>query len=198
MIRALLLLTLPVALLAQDSAHWGVQGDYFKGSVPSVIVEQIKDLPEVPDIDAKIYNAGLVRFHANGSPSWALEFTRTNMSLSGGLNTGPMRQELRGNADVRAAMITKYLNFYSNRYFSAGLAFGGGAGQVEAHYYRYQVPPGPSVFTDQDSVDRWVPVFQGLAQVDIRPVRWVSISPFYGMRNGSLGAGAALRIHFTR
>jgi hypothetical protein len=193
-----LFLSVPILVTAQTSAHWGIQGDYFEGAVPSAIVEKFEDLPEQPDIDAKSYNTGLVRFHANGSPSWALEFSRTQMTLAGGLNTGPVRQELRANATLRGAMITKYLNFFSNRYFSGGLAFGAGAAQLDSSYYRYQTPPGPSVFTEQDTVQRAVPLSQALAQVDIRPVRWISLSPFYGIRNGALGAGGAIRIHFTR
>jgi hypothetical protein len=202
MLRTVLLLGVAALvgqnIWAQNSPHWGVQGDYFTGAIPRAIVEKIEDLPEQPDIDAKSYNTGLVRFHANGSPSWALEFSRTQMTLAGGLATGPVRQELRANATMRGAMITKYLNFLSRRFISAGLAFGGGAAQLDASYYRYQVPPGPSVIIEQDTVQHAVPIFQAIAQVDIRPVRWISLSPSYGLRNGALGAGMAIRIHFTR
>lgn len=183
---------------AQDQPHWGVQGDYFEGSVPRSLVEQIEDLPEIPDIDAKAYHAGLVRFRAGGAPSWVVEFSRTQMTLAGGRTIAGFRQEVRGNATVRGAMVTKYWNFFSARYVSGGLATGVGAAQLEASYYRYQAPPGPSVILDRESVDRIVPVFQALAQLDIRPVRWISLSPFYGLRNGALGAGGAIRIHFTR
>jgi hypothetical protein len=198
MSRLLLLLAIPATLAAQNAAHWGVQGDYFQGSVPRAIVDKIKDLPERPAIDAKSNNVGLVRFHEDGSPSWSLEFSRTQITLAGGLATGPVRQELRATAVVRGAMITKYLNFFSSRYVSGGLAFGGGAAQADASYYRYQVPPGSSVITERDTTQLAVPVFQALAQLDIRPVRWISLSPFYGIRNGSLGAGGAIRIHLTR
>lgn len=196
--RTLLLLAVPASLMAQTAPHWGIQGDYFAGSVPKAIIEKIEDLPERPDIDAKAYNTGLVRFHANGSPSWALEFSRTQMTLNGGLTIGTVRQEPRGDATVRGAMMTKYANFYSSRYVSFGLAFGGGAAQVDAEYYRYLVPPGPGVILERESTQRIVPVFQTLAQVDIRPVRWISLSPYYGIRNGAVGAGAAIRIHFAK
>jgi hypothetical protein len=99
---------------------------------------------------------------------------------------------------ARGAIYTKFLNFFSNRYVSGGLATGIGIGHVEASYIRYQVPPGPAVITGGDSTDRVVPLFQAVAQVDIRPVRWISLSPFYGLRNGTLGGGAAIRIHFTK
>jgi hypothetical protein len=194
----LLILVIPASLVAQDAAHWGIQGDYFVGAVPRGIVERINDLPEQPDIDAQAYNTGLVRFHANGSPNWTVEFSQTRMTLSGGLTTGPFRQELRASAMVRGAMFTKYLNFFSNRHISAGLASGGGIAQVDASYYRYQVPPGPLLITDRDSIQRVVPIFQAVAQLDVRPVRWISLSPFYGLRNGALGAGGTIRIHFTR
>ncbi|MEI9812525.1 MAG: hypothetical protein WDO18_07525 [Acidobacteriota bacterium] len=130
------------AVWGQDSAHWGIQGDYFRGDVPEGIVEQIHDLPEVPTISAKAYAAGLVRFHANGSPSWSLEYSRTQADLTGGKVIAGIRHEVRGNGNVRGAMITKFLNFFSTRYFSAGVAFGGGVAKTEVNYYRYQVPPG--------------------------------------------------------
>jgi hypothetical protein len=197
MLRFLFMLAVPLA--AQTSSHWGVQGDYFQGSVPKAIVDRIKDLPERPDIDVKSRNVGLVRFHANGSPSWALEFSSSTMTAAGGVNVSTaFRQELRANATARGAMITKYLNFFSTRYVSAGLAFGGGAAQVDASYIRYVVPPGPSAIIDSETKQLAVPLFQTVAQVDIRPVRWISLSPFYGLRNGALGGGGAIRIHFTR
>ena len=196
--RLLRLLLFPAILAAQSGPHWGVQGDFFNGQVPDAIVDQFKDLREKPDIEAKIYNAGLVRFDQNGSPSWALEFTRSRITLDGSLVTGPVTQHVTGSGNLRGVMATKYLNFMSRRYFSFGLGFGGGVGQLEASYYRYVSPPGPSVIFDRENVDYTVPTFQAIAQVDIRPVRWISLSPFYGMRNGTIGGGGAVRIHFTR
>lgn len=196
--RLSLLLLCPAILAAQGGPHWGIQGDYFKGQVPDSIVERFEDLVEQPGIDARIYNAGLVRFDPNGSPSWAIEFTKSQITLEGRRVIGPTTQEIRGNGNIRGVMATRYLNFMSRRYFSFGLGFGGGIGKLEASYYRYQVPPGASVIIDRENVDYTVPTFQAIAQVDIRPVRWISLSPFYGMRNGALGGGGAVRIHFTR
>ena len=196
--RFSLFLLCPAIIAAQTGPHWGIQGDYFEGQVPSGIVEKFKDLIERPDIDSKSYNAGIVRFDGNGSPSWAIEFTKSQLTLEGRSVTGPVTQELRGDGTVRGVMATKYANFMSRKHFSFGLAFGGGIGKLEASYYRYQVPPGASVIFNRESVDYTVPTFQAIAQVDIRPVRWISVSPFYGMRNGALGVGGAVRIHFTR
>lgn len=194
-----LFLLFPALLMAQDSAHWGVQGDYFVGTVPEGLVEQIDDLPEVPTIDAKGYNAGIVRFKANGAPSWSIEFSRTQMNFFGGREVSGVRGEITGNALLRGGMVTKFWNFFSNRYVSAGIATGAGAAQAEGSYLRYAVTPGaPVIIGESDTFDRIVPIFQAVAQVDIRPVRWISLSPFYGMRNGALGGGGAIRIHFTR
>lgn len=193
-----LLLLCPALLAAQGDPHWGIQGDYFEGKVPSFIVEKIDDLVERPDIDSKSYNAGLVRFDRNGSPSWAVEFTKSQLTLDGSRTFGAFRQDIRGDGTVRGVMLTKYLNFMSRKYFSFGLATGGGIGKLEASYYRFQTPPGSSVIFDRETVDYVVPTFQVVAQVDIRPVRWISLSPFYGIRNGTLGGGGAIRIHFTR
>src|SRR5262245_6039108 len=139
MSRLVLFLVCALSLSAQNGPHWGIQADYSVGVVPDFIVDQFNDLVEKPQIDAKTYNAGIVRFHGNGSPSWAIEFTKTQLNLEGSLQTGPVRQELRGNGWIRGAMATKYTNFFSNRYFSAGLAFGGGVGKLEANYYRFVV-----------------------------------------------------------
>jgi hypothetical protein len=196
----LLLLLLTASLMAQDSAHWGLQADYFAGDVPRAIVENIKDLPEQPDIDAKAYNMGLVRFHRDGSPNWSFEFSRAQIRAFGAYTQDIFRYELHADAILRGAMFTKYLNFVSKRRFSAGFAFGGGVGQVDGRYTRYFIPPpgGRLLPSDRDTIQRVVPLFQAVAQVDVRPVRWISLSPFYGLRNGVLGVGGAIRIHFTR
>jgi hypothetical protein len=194
---AFLLLLAPIAA-AQDEAHWGAQGDYFRGAVPGFIVDQIEDLPERPQIDGEGFNTGLVRFHGDGSPNWAVDFSKIDLTLAGGMTTGPVRQEVRGNGTARGAIFTKFLNFFSTRYISGGVATGIGLGNLEASYIRYQVPPGSSIITGGDSIDRVVPLFQATVQADFRPVRWISLSPFYGLRNGTLGGGGAIRIHFTR
>lgn len=194
----LLILLVPSSLAAQDTGHWGLEADSFAGAVPKGIVELVSDLPEQPEITAQAFNVGLVRFRSDGSPAWSVDFSRTRMTIAGELQTGPARQVLRGNAVVLGAMVVRHLNFFSHSRISAGLAFGGGIGQVDASYYRYVSPPGPSVITDRDSTQRIVPVFQTVLEADFRPARWVSLSPFYGLRNGALGAGVAIRFHLTR
>ena len=71
------------SLHAQDDPHWGVQGDYYVGQVPEQVVELLNDLVEKPAIDTKAYSAGIVRFHENGSPSWAVEFSKTQLTIEG-------------------------------------------------------------------------------------------------------------------
>jgi hypothetical protein len=194
--KLLLFCALPPITLAQ-SPHWGAQGDYFSGNVPEAIVELFDALPEVPKIEGKGYSAGAVRFHEDGSPSWAVEYSRTQLSLNGSrITINGFSQQINGNGDIRGGMITKYLNFLHTRFVSAGIATGGGIAQTNVRYVRYQTPPG--AFYDQTNKDWITPTFQIMAQADVRPIRWVSLSPFYGMRNGVLGFGGSVRIHFTR
>lgn len=192
----LLAMFLPLTAVAQDGAHWGIQGDYFTGEVPRSIVELFDDLPEIPKIEGKGYSTGVVRFHASGSPSWAIEYTRTQLSMNGSRTVAGFTQQITGNGDIRGGMVTKFWNFLNTRFVSAGIATGGGVAQTQVRYVRYQTPPGQ--FYDLTNKEWITPAFQAVAQADIRPIRWVSLSPFYGMRNGALGFGGAVRIHFTR
>jgi hypothetical protein len=191
--------------VAQDSAHWGIQGNYYRGDLPSIVVDKLSTLVEKPDITSKDWDAGVTRFHADGSPSWSVEYMKMQLSGQGSKSLlDPIRsvvigsQEIRGSGTIRGVMATKYVNFFSRKYISAGLAFGGGVGKLDANYFRYQVPPGAGVITERKSYDYTIPTFQILAQVDIRPVRWVSLSPFYGLRNGTIGMGGSVRIHFVK
>ena len=93
-------------------------------------------------------------------------------------------------------MFTNFVNFYGQEKFSAGLAFGIGVAKFESDGYSYSVPPGSSVITNREEFDHTVPVFQAIAQIDLRPIRRISIGPFGGIRNGFLGGGVAVRLHF--
>lgn len=188
----------PAVSTAQETPHWGVQGDYYWGKVPNFVIDRIDDFSERPTVNSNGYNLGAVRFKANGAPSWSVDFSRIRLDMSGQVDTSSGLQQVAGAGNMRGVMATKFVNFFSRRYFSGGLAFGGGVGTIEGHYIRYRMPPGPSIITDSDSIDRVVPMFQIVAQADVRPIRWLSVSPFYGIRNGTLGGGAALRIHFTK
>jgi len=35
-------------------------------------------------------------------------------------------------------------------------------------------------------------------KVDVRPVKYISVGPYYGIRNGTLALGVALRIHAVK
>jgi hypothetical protein len=193
--RRLVLFLLPFWGFGQN-AHWGAQSDYFAGNVPSGIVQLFNALPEVPTISGTGYTAGAVRFHGDGSPNWSIDYTRTQLSLSGSKTFAGVTQQITGNGDIGGGMFSKYLNFLHTRYVSAGIATGGGIAQTQVRYVRYQTPPGR--FYDLTNKDWVTPTFQAMVQADVRPIRWVSLSPFYGMRNGVLGFGGAVRIHFTR
>jgi hypothetical protein len=193
-----LLMPAGATMVAQTDPHWGIQGHYFQGALPGVVVDQIHSLPEKPRIETTSWNAGVVRFHANGSPNWALEFTKMQLSLSGALTVNGATTRVEGSGILRGVQYARYLNFFSTKYISGGLGTGIGAVKTEASYTRFTQAPNGAVVTGGGTFDRWLPTFQTLAQVDVRPVRWISLSPYYGLRNGTLGFGGAIRLHFTR
>jgi hypothetical protein len=59
------------------------------------------------------------------------------------------------------------------------------------------VTEGP-VFQETNTYNYDAPAFQILGEVDVRPIRQLSLSPYYGVRDGMLVLGGAVRIHFTR
>ena len=43
-----------------------------------------------------------------------------------------------------------------------------------------------------------VPLFEILGRVDVRPMKYITVGPYYGIRNGTLAFGVALRLHLTK
>jgi hypothetical protein len=43
-----------------------------------------------------------------------------------------------------------------------------------------------------------VPLFEILGRVDLRPIKHLSIGPYYGIRDGMFAAGLSVRVHFTK
>lgn len=185
---------------AQESgkAHWGVQADFAGVNVPKAIIERVEGLPEQPSIAGRSHGVGVVRFHADGAPSYALQYSRLYVNIEGsGPEFGAIRQ-ISGAATLRGFMATKYVNFVRRRFVSGGLAVGGGVGNGRAHYVRNVTFQGTPYFVEANSYDRTIPLFEILGRVDVRPVKYVSVGPYYGIRNGTLALGVALRLHAVR
>jgi hypothetical protein len=203
--RIIVLFALTVVLFvipranAQDATgHWGIQGDAARVNVPMSIVEQIHVLPEKPDISGIAYSAGVVRFNKKGAPSYALQYSNLRASIEGTQRQGQFQRHVSGSGTMRGFMATKYLNFFTTNHVSGGLALGGGVGQVKAHYVRSFVSPDGISFGAAKQYEQVVPLFEILARVDFRPIRHVTVGPFYGIHNGTLAAGVALRIHMVK
>jgi hypothetical protein len=198
--------TLGIALLslcaaqAQEpsNAHWGAQGDASWASIPQSLIENINTLPEQPKVNGTSFGVGLVRFHASGSPSYALQFSQLDADINGKRQSGTILQEITGAGTVRGFMATKYLNVVTRRHWSGGFALGGGVGKLDASYTRFQTFQGTRRLVEANSYDYVVPLFEILGRVDVRPFRFLSIGPYYGIRNGTLVAGGAVRFHFVR
>jgi hypothetical protein len=184
---------------AQDTKpHWGIQGDVGHVSFPKFAVEKIDALPERPEISGTTYSIGLVRFHANGAPSYALQFSKLDANFSGAQQQGSFRRELAGSGSVRGFMATKYANVAAKKHVSGGFAFGAGIGKLEASYVRSTSFAGIPQSLQANSYNRIVPLFEILGRLDIRPIKYLSVGPYYGIRNGTLAAGVAVRLHITK
>jgi hypothetical protein len=191
----IVLFVIPTANAQDATGHWGIQGDIARVSVPKSIVEKIHALPEKPDITGATYNAGVVRFNKSGAPSYALQYSSLRASIEGTQRQGQFQRHVSGSGTMRGFMATKYLNFFTTNHVSGGLALGGGVGELKAHYVRSFVSPSTISFGAAKQYEHVVPLFEILARVDFRPVRHLTVGPFYGIRNGMLAAGIALRIH---
>jgi hypothetical protein len=199
MIRlACLVAVVASAAWAQDGAHWGVQADGGYFFVPEFVVEKIETLPEIPSIEGAGYQAGVVRFNARGAPNYAFQYSQIRAGIEGSISDPRGRAGVSGAATLRGLMVTKYWNFFTARRASAGVATGGGIGKLDAWYTRTVSSPTAIVFFERLEYDYTIPMFEILARADFRVAGRITVGPFYGIRNGMLGGGAAVRIHLFR
>src|SRR5262249_45535924 len=103
-----------------------------------------------------------------------------------------------GSARMRGFMATKYLNFFTTERMSAGLGLGGGVGRLDASFTRQVIRPVGPGFSEFHEHDYTVPFFEIIGRVDVRVARNLTIGPFYGVRNGMIGGGVCVRVHFLR
>jgi hypothetical protein len=197
-VRGFLFMFAAVAAWAQDGAHWGVQGDGGYGVLPQFIVEEIHTLPEIPTIDGPMFQVGVVRFNNRGAPSFAFQYSQVSASIAGSISDPRGTASVTGDATVRGFMASKYLNFVTRERWSAGVALGGGVGKLDASYTRSVRSLTATIFSDMRSYEYTVPLFEILARVDFRVARNLTIGPFYGVRNGIVGGGGAVRVHFLK
>lgn len=157
------------------------------------------DFRELDDLKLEGYtlNAGVVRFNVKAAPSFALQFSKTQLDITGTRTfvVGSSTRTLDGTGVLNGFMATKYANFYSNEHVSAGIGAGGGVGRLKAHSAYTDTPP-TSVTVEREELRRTLPLFEIFARLDIRPAKPVSFGPEFGLRNGAMMIGGAVKIHF--
>src|SRR5260370_36968291 len=174
---------------SQNAAHWGVQADGAFTNVPRFIVDKISVLPERPVITGNTFQVGLVRFHANGAPSYALQYSQLAADLHGSVPQFGGQRQIRGTGNVRGLMATKYVNVVARKKVSGGFAFGAGIGKGEASYTRTEAFQGLTSPIESKAYNRAIPLFEILGRVDLRPIKYLTIGPYYGIRDGMFAGG---------
>ena len=111
--------------VAQDGKHWGLEADGGIGIIPTSLFENSQDRYKASgNLSGYVYSVGLVRFHANGAPSYSLDFSATH--FEGSATDTNTRATYKGNANINGFMATKYVNFVARPRFSIGMGFGAG------------------------------------------------------------------------
>jgi hypothetical protein len=182
----------------EESPHWGfeVNGGYLRS--PTSLPEWFQDRYRA-SVTGVSYAVGLVRFHANGAPSFSLQFQQFRLDGRATEQRFPNRA-YAGDARVPGFLATKHLNVFARSRGSAGFSLGAGVGpQFKASYRLEQ--PGASSGLERTYTLKELPVtplFQILVRGDIRILRQLSVGPFFGTRNGLLVGGATTRVHFLK
>jgi hypothetical protein len=187
--------------LAQDTNHWGLEADGGFGIIPTSLFESSQDrYKAATNLSGYVYSAGLVRFHANGAPSYSLDFSATH--FEGSATDTNTTATYKGSTTFNGFMATKYVNFVARRRFSIGMGFGAGiAPQLKLDYSKTQIDRTGTLTTNKQYVLDQIPVtpvFQIQFRGDIRVSRSISIGPWGGFRNGLPAAGGAIRVHFLK
>lgn len=179
-------------------AYWGFEGGGGYSWVPQALADQVQN-KYTATLTGTSYSFGLDRFHANGSPSFTLQFMRFSLDAKAvDQQTGIAYS---GHVDVPGFMATKHVNFMARQRFSFGMSFGAGVGpQLTANYQQTSGPtgvPGPQKTYTLKEIPV-TPMFEILFRGDIRIQRHLSIGPYAGIRTGFPVVGGVLRVHFPR
>lgn len=179
-------------------AYWGVEGGGGYSWVPQALADEVQNR-YTATLTGVSYSFGLDRFHANGAPSFTLQFLR--FSLDAKAADPQTGVAYAGHVDVPGFMATKHVNFMARRQFSFGMSFGAGIGpQLNAKYQPTNVPAGVPTAEKTYTLKEIpvTPMFEILFRGDIRVQRHFSIGPFAGIRAGFPTVGGVLRAHIPR
>ena len=187
--------------LAQDANHWGVEGDGGIGIIPSSLFESSQNRYKASgSLSGYTYSVGLVRFHANGAPSYSLDFSGTH--FEGNATDTNTTATYKGSTNFNGFMATKYVNFVARPRFSIGMGFGAGvAPQLKVDYTKTQTVGTVTTTQNKQYTLTEIPVtplFQIQFRGDIRVSKNISVGPWGGFRNGLPVAGGAVRVHFLK
>jgi len=179
-------------------AYWGFEGGGGYSWVPQSLADQVQNR-YTASLTGTSYSFGLDRFHANGAPSFTLQFLR--FSLDAKASDSQTGIAYAGHVDVPGFMATKHVSFLVRRRFNFGMSFGAGVGpQLTATYQPTNVPAGVPTAQKTYTLNEIpvTPMFEILVRGDIRVHRHFSIGPFAGIRTGFPVVGSVLRVHFPR
>ena len=199
LVSALVFAALPG--LAQDAPHWGVETDGGFGFVPSSLFQSSQNRYKASgSLNGYDYSVGLVRFHANGAPSYSLDFSGTH--FEGNATDSRSTATYNGSTTFNGFMATKYVNFVARRRFSIGMGFGAGiAPQLKLDYTKTQTVGTTTTIVNKQYTVNEIPVtplFQIQFRGDIRVSRNISVGPWGGFRNGLPTIGGVVRVHFLK
>ena len=192
----------PPAAQAQplDGNHWGLEGGFGHAFIPGSLTEAAQNR-YTASLSGNSYTFGLVKFHANGAPSYSLQFARTTLDGQATELRGA-NARYTGNTAMSGFLATKHVNFVARRRFSIGLGFGAGIGpQLKADYSRSLMVNGVPFSERKVYTLKEVPVtplFEFQIRGEMRLSRNLSAGPWVGIRNAVPLAGGVVRVHFLK
>jgi len=174
-------------------SSWGLQGDiggiFLPDSLFTAFQDRYKGKAKGP-----AYAVGLAHFNDNGSPSFALQFYRAQISG----DASGQGYSFDGESTPYGFLAVKYLNLLSRDSGSFGFGVGGGLGPQFEVTYRQTGGPVPLTsesryrFEDLSITPFLVVMLQG----DIRIGRRFSFGPYGGFHGMGPAAGVSLRVRF--
>ena len=188
------------AQAADDGKHWGLEGGFGRAFIPGSLTEVAQDRYSA-SLSGNSYTLGLVKFHANGAPSYSLQFSRSTLEGQAAELRG-VNARYQGSTAMSGFLATKHVNFVARRRFSIGMGFGAGIGpQLKADYSRSLILNGVPFSERKTYTLEEVPVtplFEFQIRGEVRVTRNLSAGPWVGMRNAIPLAGGVVRVHFLK
>ena len=183
----------------ESRPYWGAEtgGGFLTGI--SSIANAAQDKFKV-NASGPLFDIGLARMHANGSPSYSFEFTRLSFSGNAtGLSDLFAGNTYHGSASLPGFMATKYFSFITRSHFSAGVGLGAGVGPQLSANYSVTFPDG-TVLSRKYTLNQLsaTPLFAVTFRGEYLAPKHFSIGPYAGIVDGLPVIGAKLRVGFTR